>query len=210
MAVIDPERGRQRLTELYCGETDAKLETVASQAYELSDLARELLQAELVKRGLNAPLVQYPPGDEVEFRDIVTLRKFRDLPEALLAKGSLDSAGIDCQLVDDNVVRLDWLWSNLMGGVKLLVDREDAEAAEETLSQPIPESFTAADAGEYQRPHCPACQSLDVSFRELNKPVAYVSAYLGVPLPVHRRAWRCHSCKVEWEDDGVPAPDSST
>ena len=41
-------------------------------------------------------------------RKQVTIRAFRDLPEALLAKGSLESAGIDCFLVDDNMVRLDW------------------------------------------------------------------------------------------------------
>ena len=54
---------------------------------------------------------------------------FQNLPEALLAKGSLDSSGIECFLTDDNMVRMDWFMSNLLGGAKLLVNREDAEAA---------------------------------------------------------------------------------
>src|SRR5579864_905342 len=29
--------------------------------------------------------------------------------------------------------------------------------------------------------------SLDITFQELNKPVAYTSAWLSVPLPVHRK-----------------------
>ncbi|MGA7754260.1 MAG: hypothetical protein WCB05_15610 [Candidatus Sulfotelmatobacter sp.] len=157
-----------------------------------------------------------PPSEEIsdsegelELRRMVTVRQFRDLPEALLAKGCLDSAGIECALVDDNMVRLDWFWSNLMGGVKLKVEPGDADVANEILSQPIPEGFDAVGTGEYLQPSCPSCQSLDVSFQELHKPVAYVTAYFGVPLPLRRRAWRCHSCNVEWEDDGIPNPADS-
>jgi hypothetical protein len=233
MTKIDPEQERQRLAEFYAGQMDGELEQVAGQAYELTDLAREALRAELAKRGLRIDLVEQAPapppvaatprpgdpppeppvealpdGDgELELRNRVAIRQFRDLPEALLAKGSLDSSGIECALVDDNVVRLDWFWSNLMGGVKLVVDREDLVAAEEVLSQPIPEHFDVSGVGEYEQPRCPKCSSLDINFQEL-EPAAYVTAYLNVPIPFHRRAWRCHNCNVEWEGDGQP--DSST
>jgi hypothetical protein len=43
---------------------------------------------------------------------------------------------------------------------------------------------------------------MDVSFEELNKPVAYASAWVGLPLPFHRVAWKCHACGREWEDTG--------
>ena len=39
--------------------------------------------------------------------ELVTLRHFRDVPEALLAKGKLESAGIACALADGNLVRMD-------------------------------------------------------------------------------------------------------
>lgn len=224
MTTIDPEQERRRLAEFYAGEMDGRLEKIAGEAYELSDIARDALGAELAKRGLSASLAEKPPehpapprapGDpppeppppeapadgEFEFRHRLTIRKFRDLPEALLAKGSLDSSGIDCALVDENVVRLDWFWSNLMGGVKLLVDTEDAAAALEILDQPIPEHFNVADIGEYEQPRCPACGSLDVNFHEI-APAAYLSMVVSFPIPFHRRAWRCHACYVEWEDDG--------
>jgi len=210
MATIDPEHERGRLAELYTHQADGELERAAAQAYELTEAAREVLRAEMTKRGLNAPMVPYPPGDEVELRNMVAIRRFRDLPEALVAKASLDSAGIDCALVDDNVVRLDWFWSNLLGGVKLTVDAENVSAAEEMLGQPIPEHLDVAGVGEYEQPRCPKCGSLDVNFQEI-APVAYVSAWLiSMPIPVHRRAWRCHSCQVEWEDDGNPGPTEST
>ncbi len=233
MARIDPEQERQRLVAFYSGQMDGELEKVASQAYELTGLARETLRAEIARRGLGVELIENAPvtakkeltvmpGDppppkppaeppapdgELEWRDLVTIRKFRDLPEALLARGSLESAGIVAVLTDDNMVRMDWFWSNLMGGIKLSVGAEDAEVANSILDQPIPESFDVAGVGEYQQPHCPRCQSLDVAFRELDQRIAYVSAYLSVPIPLRRRAWRCHSCRAEWEDD---AADSGT
>src|SRR5260370_10648306 len=141
MATIDPEQERRRLAEFYSGQMDGELEKVATQAYELTELAREALKAELGRRGLRTKLIETAPvafkkpvpvmpGDplppappappsapngELELRKMVAIRQFRDLPEALLAKGSLESAGIDAVLSDDNVVRMDCLWSNLMG-----------------------------------------------------------------------------------------------
>jgi hypothetical protein len=71
--------------------------------------------------------------DQLDFRDLVTVRRFRDLHEALLAKGSLDSAGIESFLADDNMVHMDWLMSNLLGGVKLRVESANLEVANEIL-----------------------------------------------------------------------------
>ena len=228
MAMIDPEQERRRLAEFYSGQMDGELEKVATQAYELTELAREALKAELGRRGLQTKLIETAPvvfknpvpvmpGDppppappappsapdgELELRKMVAIRQFRDLPEALLAKGSLESAGIDAVLTDDNVVRMDWLWSNLMGGVKLLVGVEDAAEADEVLAQPIPEHFDVSGVGEYAQPLCPKCNSLDVTFQEL-EPAAYLSMAVSVPIPFHRRAWRCRSCAAEWEEDGA-------
>jgi len=230
MAMIDPEQERARLADFYAGQMDGELEKVAGQAYELTDLALEALRAELSRRGLKAKLVEKRPltpnqgpvpGDpppqrtvevlpegELDMRAMVTIRQFRDLPEALLAKGSLDSAGIECVLVDGNIVRLDWFLSNLIGGVKLEVDPDDVEAAEQVLSQPIPEEFEAEGTGSYEQPRCPRCGSLDINFRE-SDPAAYLSLALSVPIPFRRRAWRCRSCSAEWEIDDAPSPEQS-
>ncbi len=221
----------------YSGQLDGELEKVAGQAAELTEIAREVLRAELSRRGLNIealdrtlaptpvpvkpptppPRIKTPSAElpawldaDLALRELVTLRKFRDMPEALLAKGCLESAGIDSCLVDDNLVRLDWFWSNLIGGIKLQVDPKDFDVAQQILDQPIPEGFEVPGIGEYQQPHCPKCQSLDVTFQELDRPVSYVTAWLHMPIPVYRRAWRCHSCYSEWEDDGVPETPEST
>lgn len=144
-------------------------------------------------------------SDELEFQKLVTVRKFRDLPEALLAKGSLDSAGIESFLGDDNIVRLDWFISNLIGGIKLRVRPEDLAAAEEILNQPIPEELDVEGVGEYTQPRCPQCQSLDVSFEQLNKLVAYGTAYLNVPIPLHDKGWKCLTCGHQWDEPQEPS-----
>jgi len=47
----------------------------------------------------------------------------------------LEDADILCFLEDENVVRMDWLWSNAMGGIKLVVRKKDAEEAAKLLSE---------------------------------------------------------------------------
>ena len=126
------------------------------------------------------------------------LRRYRDLPEAVVVKSILDSAGIECLLGDENMVRLDWFWSNLLGGVKLWVKQQDIDQAGNLIDQSSPEDFNVEGVGEFKQPRCPNCKSFDISFEELNKPVAFVSAYLGLPIPLKRRGWKCHRCGHSW------------
>ena len=64
---------------------------------------------------------------------LVTIRQFGNQAEALLAKGYLESAGIECFLADANIARLEW--PLLIGGMRLQVSPSDAEAARELLDQ---------------------------------------------------------------------------
>lgn len=201
-----PEQERERIAGVYSGMSDEELANIATQGFELGEIARQALQAEIARRGLEIAITSSPGIDVYELNELVTIRKYRDLPEALLAKGTLESAGIESHLADDNIIRLDWFYSNLIGGIKLQVRPEDIDAANEILNQPIPENLEIDGVGEYQQPKCPKCQSLDVSYRELQKLASYGSAYLGVPVPVHKKAWSCHSCGNEWEETEAGDP----
>jgi len=202
MPTLDPTEERRRLAQFYAAMTDGELEKLADDADSLTELAREALEAELDRRGLDdIPETIAPGKDEIAARELIAIRRFRDLPEALLAKGALESASIECFLADDNLVRLDWFISNFVGGVKLLVSREDADAAASLLSQPIPEGFDVPGVGEYLQSRFPKCYPLDIVYQELNKPVAYTSAYFGVPIPFPRKVWKCNTCGRSWEED---------
>ncbi len=210
MARTDPEQERRRLETLYSQMTAGELRKVADDAPSLTGEALQALKQEISHRRLDIPITAPPAGtDEIELRELVTVREFRDLPEAVLAKGLLESAGIECFLADDNIVRMDWFYSNAVGGIKLQVNQEDAAAAIEVLEQPIPENFDVEGIGSYPQPRCPKCQSMDTSFEELNEPVAYTSAWLGVPVPLHAKGWKCKSCGHAWEAEDVEARESA-
>jgi hypothetical protein len=201
---VDERTERRRLAANYAGMTDGELQRLARSAESLTDLAWDALEDELDRRHLE-------PADEdsattrqqMEIRELVTIRQFRDLPEALLAKGSLESAGIECFLADENLVRLDWFISNFIGGIKLNVRPADEGNARRLLDEPILEGLYVQGVGLYEQPRCPHCKSLDVNFQELDRPIAYMSAFLRLPMPVQRPAWRCQACDAEWPDDGT-------
>lgn len=117
--------------------SDGELLKLALQSADLSDAAWEALEDELEHRNLEVP--EPEPSADIglpEMRDLVLLRRFRDVPEALLAKGRLDAFGIECFLADENMVRMDWFISNLLGGVKLLVSPDDFSRASRILNEP--------------------------------------------------------------------------
>ena len=203
MPKFEESKERERLAQTYAAMTDSELLKLASNPESLTDAAWEALEDELDRRRLELPSASTESTEEIDYRRLITIRQFRDLPEALLAKGSLESAGIQCFLRDDNLVRLDWFISNFVGGVKLCVNPEDADTAQKLLEEPILEGMYVHGVGLYEQPRCPRCRSLDVNFQELDRPIAYLSAFLRVPMPIQRKGWRCHSCNAEWEDDGA-------
>jgi Putative prokaryotic signal transducing protein len=201
----DDIKERQRLANTYASMSDGELQRLARSPESLTEPAWEALEDELERRRLEIPNDPALPENALDLRKLVMIRQFRDLPEALLAKGSLESAGIECFLRDDNLVRLDWFISNFVGGVKLCVQPEDVQNALKLLDEPILEGLYVQGVGLYEQPRCPKCQSLDVNFRELDRPIAYLSAFLKVPVPLQRKGWRCHDCDAEWADEENPA-----
>ena len=205
----NPDHEQEQFASHYTQMSDGELLEIALQPWALSDAAWDALEDELDRRGLDLPEPEGLPGITVpEKRNLVRVRRFRDLPEALLAKGSIESAGIESFLADDNMVRMDWFISNLLGGVKLLVDASDFSEVVRILNEPIPQELEVDGVGCYVQPQCPLCSSLDVAFAELNKKVSYTSAWLGVPVPLLRDDWLCHACGHCWQDPPADAADA--
>jgi len=145
---------------------------------------------------------------EYENQRFIVLRRFRDMPDAFLFGSVLDSAGIECYLADENTIRMDWFWSNFLGRIKLCVRKTDADTALSLLDQSVPEKFDVEGVGEYLQPRCPMCQSLEVSFRGLNKAVDYTSALMGGPRPLHRSLWECDACGHQWPESAEKPPNN--
>ena len=202
------DRELQRLTTRYAQMEDAELEKVAVDFLSLTEPAKGALRSEMSKRELTPPdEIAADHAREIadsEARKPVMVRRYRDLPDAAIAKSVLDSAGIDCFLADDNLVRLDWFYSNLIGGIKLLVPEKDVGAASNLLNEGWPDKFNVEGVGEYEQPRCPQCGSMDVSLDGLNRPASYASLLIRIPIPIIDRGWKCHACGQAWNEDTSP------
>jgi len=147
-------------------------------------------------------------ANQYESRQLVVLRRFRDLPSAFLFASVLNSAAVECFLADQHTIRMNWFLSNALGGIKLCVRKEEADIALDLLRQSVPEKFDVDEVGEYEQPRCPECQSLEVSFQGLNKPADYTRTLLGGALPHHRSIWECDSCGHQWAESSEKPPAS--
>jgi hypothetical protein len=193
-----------RFAEYYRSLSDSELLEIADDWHSLIEDAKSCLQSEVARRGLAFDPTVSKDRDEVEvqYRDLVTIRRYRDLSEAIVARAVVESAGIFCFLKDENLVRLDWQMSNLIGGIRLQVAAADVEAAEAVLEQPVPETITLPDLSSYDQPHCPKCNSVDISWERQGRKAALLSLYLfSLPSPRGSESWHCNSCGLRWVEE---------
>ncbi|HEX7585323.1 MAG TPA: DUF2007 domain-containing protein, partial [Prolixibacteraceae bacterium] len=96
---------------------------------------------------------------------IVVYETFMDPINANIVKGLLDSYGIECFLSDENIVNLNALYSQAVGGVKLNVFEKDIDRISAILrSENIPSETVLPGEVEKSKVVCPNCQSDNVSY----------------------------------------------
>jgi hypothetical protein len=201
------------LRDSYSRMSEPELFELARTYDTLTDTAQSALRTEFALRNLLPPLVdepEYPTSS-----NLVTVRRYRDLSEGIVARSLLQSLGLRAELRDENLIRLDWQISNFIGGLRLQVPAADAATAEELLSQPvidpIPMNETAdpdSDPDEYVQPRCPHCGSNEISFEGHSRAAALTSLYvLSLPLPPGPETWLCHACGTRWQDLQEPEED---
>lgn len=135
--------------------------------------------------------------DRLEHQKLVTIETFRDLAEALLAKGRLEAAEIDCSLADENMVRMDWFLANAVGGIKLQVPEEQAAEAFRVL---FTDKYKVPTGDE---PRCPKCGSGNVAVVDPDKGFRLAALWaFAFPTPrVEEVRWECAQCRAKWVDD---------
>jgi hypothetical protein len=201
----------QQLSAHYAAMNESELLHLAERLNELTDYAQSLLRAEFARRALELPPVE--EHAEPEVRELATVRRYRDLTEAMVGRSLLEAAGIPAWIQDENLVRMDWFYSNAVGGIRLQVEARDEAAAREVLDQPVPESIAFDGGDEFVQPRCPMCGSLETSFIGPFRGAAMLTReVMSAQLPPDREGWLCRACGTVWEDmdDGVDDAGTAT
>lgn len=192
----------------YAPMSEMELMDLAREYDGLAEPAQAALRAEFARRGLEPPLIE-EPGDEEVSSDgsLVTVARYRDLTEAFVARSVLEGEGIPCFLCDENFVRLDWGYSNFIGGMRLQVSGRDEAYARELLTQKAPETIDVPGVPTFVQPICPKCASDDIVAYDSGLKTAAASALLiGIPTRLSAKttsqeAWHCMKCGCNWADD---------
>ena len=194
----------RRVKERYEGMSDAELEAVAGDGWELTDVAQQALQGEISRRGLKVqlkaaapPLEQPEPCEETddpEDLDLVVAQQVWDPSEARRVKETLDAAGVPSYFGPNNVEEVDELGPGFEGGVDVRVREVDQQRAIQALASTTPaECQTQPD----YKPRCPKCHSSEIVFQGLDGEAVEDST------PNSKFNWSCDSCGYTWKDDGV-------
>ncbi len=130
----------------------------------------------------------------------IAVASFSQPVEAHLARTKLESEGIPCMVGDENLVRVDWLLSNAVGGVKLMVPAGELERAREAL-RPRPRLVVVSNNVPEGELICPRCHSDDVYYSRFNRRIAgFFILLLGFLIPWRDRRWACTQCGYEWKE----------
>ncbi|HEY6390667.1 MAG TPA: DUF2007 domain-containing protein [Bryobacteraceae bacterium] len=116
---------------------------------ELTDTARECYDEELARRGLKLePTVRevLDTADSEEEEELVLAGTFNFPDEAKLARALLQSANIPNYLENEHTLAANWMLTNALGGLRLLVPAKFLEDAREVLTSSISESDLDAQA----------------------------------------------------------------
>lgn len=123
-------------------------------------------------------------------RSPVIVASFTGLGEAELARGALESQGIDARLQGEQLVAVAWHLSNAVGGIKLIVPAEQRERAGQILAALESARPQADDAAGDDAAHNDAA---DADAADAAGPGAESSATDAEPGPADRlaeKAWQ--------------------
>ena len=101
---------------------EPELQELARSYDSFTGPAQDARRDEFTRRNLGPDNIGETDDPASVHPQFVTLRRYRDLSEAIVARSLLESAGIPVHLRDEDLIRLDWTKSNFIGGIRLQVD----------------------------------------------------------------------------------------
>jgi DNA-directed RNA polymerase subunit M/transcription elongation factor TFIIS len=128
--------------------------------------------------------------------NFVTIRTFQNYFTAHIFLTRMKSAGIECFLKDEFTVTVDPILSNAVGGIKLVVRKED-ESTANILLEEFDETYR-------QNAICPKCGSKTIQLvpkqTTVNIATAILTWLFGSYAISAKNVYQCSSCKYESEN----------
>lgn len=124
---------------------------------------------------------------------LVVLTKFSFPLDANIAKANLESVGIPSFIADEHTINMQWLYSDAMGGVRLLVAEEHFAEAKQIVSADFSSSVEAES--ECKAEYCHSCKSENVQpFTKGKRSAFVIFILLGFPLFFYEHGLKCNDC----------------
>ncbi|MCK9305245.1 MAG: DUF2007 domain-containing protein [Bacteroidales bacterium] len=138
-----------------------------------------------------------------------TIISFTYPHEAHMAKGYLESEGIETLIQDEMTVQVNNFYSNAIGGVKILIRDKDYEEALKILKkggyiieQNKEEGLkieTYNIKSESEKYKCPYCGSENIERAKRPNFLAVIGVLIiNTFFPFYQRYYHCFDCKKEW------------
>ncbi len=134
----------------------------------------------------------------------ITVATFTNPIEAYLAKGRLEFEEIPAFVFHEHYIWLKWPYSNALGGVKLQVHSENANAASEIIQSHLNgeyESTLEDEFGEIEGNFCRKCRS-DEYISHFSKPLLlldFITLFFFIIFPMYRENHTCVKCGNKWK-----------
>jgi len=129
--------------------------------------------------------------------DFIILQSFNNYIDAHLLMTRLESEDIECWLQDENTVTINPIWTNAVGGIKLLVKKEDLSRARQI--------FLEIEHNRKQAVGCPKCGGHNIELvstpRKASNWISAIFTYLfgGFAMGVDK-VNHCFDCGHEFEN----------
>jgi hypothetical protein len=121
---------------------------------------------------------------------------------AHLDLAKLSSEGIEAYLKDDNIVSIDPLYAHAVGGIKLMVHRQEYDKALEILNNNYYEDLKDEYPGEEisgQR-KCILCGSINIYQKSSWLGGLLFLMFFFVPVTWKKEKYICMDCSYEWKE----------
>lgn len=137
---------------------------------------------------------------------LVTFKTFDNAMDAHILKIKLESEDITCFLFDENIVSVNPLYSNLVGGIKLKINEEDVPHAKNIVLELEETPYTTDDERIIA---CPKCESIRIesghkSMKSVGAVISAIISLLLVVFPLYRKnVYKCLDCGNEFDMKNV-------